>query len=339
MLYFAHSLTKPRFVTLLMIAVFGFISPSHAQKLYQPAYNTVSFGLGTASYYGDLSPYMRIIPSTFDDIRWNIGASFTHNFGNRWSVRAGLRYIRIAGDDANMLGVKGREFSYARNLHFRNDIKELSLNATLDILKTDHYLRRRFIRPYLVGGVALFLHSPQARPNPAVSSSTWVSLRDLRTEGQGLPGYGTMYKSWAGALTGGVGFKIKLSNYIDLGLEATANYVTTDYIDDVGGNYAKPSDLATIGALSVSMGNRSLERTAAYSGQNRTAGVRAYVVTREPAYSNTTLDPFASTTMQNFGTPNTNRGTSSFLSDGYMITSVSVIYYLGRDRNTRCPKF
>ncbi len=339
MLYFAHSLTKPRFVTLLMIAILGFILPTKAQKLYQPAYNTLSFGVGTASYYGDLSPYSRPVPSTLNELRWNIGALFTHNFGNRWSVRAGLRYIRIAGDDGNMLGVKGREYQFARNVHFRNDLKELSVNLTMDLFKTDHYLRRRIIRPYLVGGFALYLHSPQARPNPSVSSSTWVSLRDLRTEGQGLPGYGTIYKSWAGALTGGLGFKIKLSNYIDLGVEGTVNYATTDYIDDIGGNYAKPSDLANIGALSVAMGNRALERTSAYTGLNRTAGARAYVVTKEAAYNNTALDPFASTTMQNFGTPGTLRGNGSRLSDGYMLTSVSVIYYLGRDRNTRCPKF
>jgi hypothetical protein len=85
----------------------------------------LTLGIGSSSYYGDLSSYSRPIQSTLDEIRWNVGGYYTHYFTSRWGARVGLRYVRIAGNDFNM-GVVGKQDRFARNLHFRNDLKELS---------------------------------------------------------------------------------------------------------------------------------------------------------------------------------------------------------------------
>jgi hypothetical protein len=76
-------------------------------KFFVP-HNTLTLGIGSSSYYGDLSSYSRPVQSTLDEIRWNVGGYYTHYFTSRWGARVGLRYVRIAGNDFNMQGVVGK---------------------------------------------------------------------------------------------------------------------------------------------------------------------------------------------------------------------------------------
>ncbi len=302
-----------------------------AQNSFYVPHNTLSVGAGTASYYGDLSPYSRPIQSTIDEIRWNIAANYIHSFGNHWSARVGLKYIRIAGDDANMLGVKGKEARFVRNLHFRNDVKELSLMMAYDFVNAPrYYTKRKLLSPYLLGGIIAFLHSPEAK----TPDGTWVKLRPLNTEGQGLPNYDTPYKVWGMGAAVGAGIKIKLSPHLDLGLESSFHYAFTDYLDDVYGKYASNTDLTD--PLAIAMANRAGEKAAAYSGIDRTEGIRSYVVLREPFYANPATDPFTSTSIRNFGRAGTSRGGSA-LKDGYLVTSINLIFHL--PNKVVCPKY
>jgi hypothetical protein len=113
-----------------------FFMSAKAQNSYKVPHNTLSFALGSASYYGDLSSYSRPIQSTLDEIRWNVGGYYTHSFGGHWSARLGLRYVRIAGNDIHMLNTNDKSDRYIRNLHFRNDIKELSVAGIYDFNKS-----------------------------------------------------------------------------------------------------------------------------------------------------------------------------------------------------------
>ena len=322
------------YYTFLLNFIFlGGVSNLLAQNTFKVPHNTFSIGLGTASYYGDLSPYSRPIQSTIDALRWNIAANYTHSFGNNWSARVGLKYIRIAGDDANMLGVKGKEERFARNLHFRNDVKELSFVMVYDFVNAPrYYTKRKGISPYLLGGIVGFSHSPEAK----TPEGNWVKLRPLSTEGQGLTGYGTPYKTWGMGAALGAGIKIKISPTVDVGIEGSFQYTFTDYLDDVTGKYANAIDLAQLGTLSVTMANRSRETIAIALGIDRTEGVRNYVSIKEPVYAtNTNLDPFTSTTMRNVGRTGANRGGSA-LKDGYLITSISLVFHL--PNKIQCPK-
>lgn len=315
------------------IMVLFFVS-AKAQNSYKVPHNTLSFALGSASYYGDLSSYSRPIQSTLDEIRWNVGGYYTHSFGGHWSARLGLRYIRIAGNDIHMLNTNDKSDRYIRNLHFRNDIKELSVAGIYDFNKAAiYYSKRKSFSPYLVGGVSFLLHNPVAK----TPTGDWVSLRPLGTEGQGLAGYDSPYKTWAGAITGGAGIKIKLNEKFDLGLEALLQYSLTDYLDDVNGKYANPNDLIANGSLSVTMANRSTEIVDAYSGKSRIDGVRSFVAQYEPIYgTDLSLNPFTSRTLLNFGSSGSTRGTSK-LKDSYMTLSIHLIYHL--PNAIRCPSY
>ncbi|MDI9880054.1 hypothetical protein [Flectobacillus longus] len=305
---------------------------SWGQNRFFVPHNTLTFGIGSSSYYGDLSSYSRPIQSTLDEVRWNVGGYYTHYFTSRWGARVGLRYVRIAGNDFNMQGVDGKLDRFARNLHFRNDLKELSAVGIYNLNPAPRYYnKRQAFSTYLLGGIAVFLHDPMAK----TPTGEWVKLRPLNTEGQGLPGYDSPYKAWAAAGVAGAGVRFKLNDQWDLGLEGLLQYSFTDYLDDIKGSYANPNDLAIYGNLTVTMANRSREGVDAYTGKNRTTGIREYVLDKQPNFD-PSQDPFTSATMQNYGQTGQLRG-SSQLKDSYMTMSIHLIYHL--PNGIRCPSY
>lgn len=316
--------------TLLLLLLLPKLAKS--QNNFFVPHNTLSIGVGSASYYGDLSSYSRPIQSTIDEIRWNVGGYYTHYLNSRWGIRGGIRYVRIAGNDINMEGVEGKMDRFARNLHFRNDLKELSAVGIYNLNRLSRYYnRRQAISLYMLGGLAIMLHDPMAKS----PTGEWVKLRPLNTEGQGLQGYDTPYKAWTGAGIAGAGVRFKINDQWDLGLEGLLQYTFTDYLDDIKGNYANPNDLAVYGSLTVAMANRSREVIDAYSGRDRTAGVLEYVLDRQRNFD-PAQDPFTSSTMQNYGRTGQLRG-SSQLKDSYITFSIHLIYHL--PNSIRCPKF
>ncbi len=302
---------------------------------FQP-YSSVSFGAGTSSYYGDLSPYSRFIPSTFKGMQWNLAFNYTRQLSPSFGLRFGLTWARIAGDDNKMEGVTGYDTYFIRNLHFRNDVKELSILGQLDLVPASKGITRRpKVVPYLFGGISIFAHDPMAKtPVGNGFSNEWVRLQPLHTEGQGLPGYAKPYSLIGVGIPLGLGLRYKLNQKFDLGVEVGYRVTFTDYLDDVGGNYADPADLqASGGALAVAMGNRTMEKTAAYSLKNRTQGVLNYLVSNNisvPANG----DPFFLGYIPGFVDRTDPRGNSK-LKDSYMLTSIKLIYNI--PPKIKCP--
>jgi hypothetical protein len=298
--------------------------------------STVSLGFGSSSYYGDLSPYGRIVQSTFNGIRWNANFNFTRQISPTLGVRFGLTWARISGDDSFMDGVTGYEANFMRNLHFRNDIKELSVVAQYDLVRTEKsYLRREKIIPYIFGGVAVFAHDPVARPDTSLYSDGWTRLQPLNTEGQGLPGYDKPYSLISVSFPVGFGVRYKLNEAWDVGFEMGFRYTLTDYLDDAGGNYADPNDLLSQSPLSASMGNRTLEKIAANRGINRTNGVSSYLQTQGLYDPNSGLDPFTViTSVPGFSDRADQRGNPKY-NDSYMLTTLKLIYHI--PGKIRCP--
>ena len=313
--------------------LFGSKEKARKNVLFEPT-STVSLGFGTSSYYGDLSPYGRLIPSTFNGIRWNVNFNFTRQISPTVGIRFGLTWARISGDDSYMDGVTGYEANFMRNLHFRNDVKELSVVAQYDLVRTEKsYLRREKIIPYIFGGIAVFAHDPVARTDANLFDDQWVRLQPLNTEGQGLPGYAKPYSLISVSFPLGFGLRYKLNPHFDLGFEMGFRYTLTDYLDDAGGNYADPSDLAT--PLTQSLGNRTLERTAANRGIDRTNGVATYL-TSQGLYDPTSgLDPFTVvTSVPGFSDRTDQRGNPKY-NDAYMLTTFKLIYHIPGKIN--CP--
>ncbi len=315
--------------------LFGGKDKPRKNRLFEPN-STVSFGVGTSSYYGDISPYNRFLQSTVNGMRWNVNFNFTRQFSPTFALRFGLTYARISGDDNYLEGIKGYEGNFIRNLHFRNDIKELSIVGQYDLVRTSRsYLRRANIIPYLFGGIAVFAHDPMAKPDPVLYGNDWVRLQPLNTEGQGLPGYtNTPYSLISVSFPVGLGVKYKLNRHWDLGVELSYRYALTDYLDDVSGNFANSADLEAQSPLAASMGNRSLERIAARSGNDRTEGVINYL-TGIGAYSpNNPYDPFTLTSIPGFSDNRDFRGNPTY-NDSYLLTTVKLIYHI--PNKIKCP--
>ncbi|RTQ53540.1 hypothetical protein EJV47_02020 [Hymenobacter gummosus] len=243
-------LTLTLMLVLALVLVANQASAQQFSKRKQ--YNSVGLTLNAMNYFGDVVPKPSITSLRFAATRPNVGVSFTRRFAPRISARAALSYGRITGDDfkaADDTDVDAK-FRYNRNMSFRNDIIELSAVGVFDLIENrNNYLKRPDFVPYVFAGVAVFHHNPKGlvgpdgTPAPAsLNSGDYIALQPLGTEGQRLNGEGT-YGLWQVSIPFGGGVRYKLNKSFDLGLEIGWRKTFTDYLDDVSGNYADPSQL------------------------------------------------------------------------------------------------
>ncbi len=300
-------------------------------------YSTVGFGIGTSNYYGDMAPYRRVFPSTFKMMRWSVTGEYTRHFSPRFGARASLTWARIAGDDylMNRSGRQANQGFFVRNLHFRNDIKELSAVGIYKLVPDGRsYDRRPQFGAYLFAGVALFAHSPKARlPVPAGTQEKqrWVALQPLGTEGQGREGQEKLYSLVGFAIPVGLGLRYKINPKFDIGAELGFRFTTTDYLDDIGKvSYPDPAVWAS-GADPVQaqqMSFRSFEaQPARFPKKERTDILRRYLGLEGPdddPYSYLANNPRMLT-----------RGNNPKQMDAYMTGTIKLVYVLGP--SVKCP--
>ncbi|WP_128547647.1 DUF6089 family protein [Larkinella soli] len=317
----------------IVTAAFGTLLPADGQaqrgfNSFVP-YSEVGLGLGTSSYYGDISGYRKPIKSTFALMRWSASAMYTRNFTPRLSARASFTWARIVGDDYtyNRKDLNSGIIQYARNLHFRNDLKEFALTGMYKFIPDGRNSNfRSKWSPYVFLGIAAVAHSPEARTpvgfgvTPDDTRQRWVKLQPLGTEGQGQNGV-KPYSLVTMAIPVGLGVRYKLNERFDLGGEIGFRYTTTDYLDDAGGAYPDPTilkdDLARV------MSDRRLEPVAARKGGDRVAELQNYFNTNDPL-STLTSDPAYAT-----------RGADGVFNDGYLIINFQVHYIL--TPKIKCP--
>ena len=254
----------------------------------------ISFGggMGITNYFGDLAPRNRRGSSDLGYTRSYMTGFYLHRVHPNVTIRSAITWMRLRGDDFSVNDVTNHtnddKCRYIRNLHFRNDVYELSSVGVFELFPTDRgFLRRSFINPYGVIGLSFFYHNPQAKtpitgPDGDRKPSDWVSLRDLGTEGQftGIPGTPSPYSLWQIGIPLGIGVRYRLADKWDLSLEMCYRFVFTDYIDDVSSKY--PSDevyekmIADGNELGVTMSNRSAERYAAVDGGDRYRKIKTW---------------------------------------------------------------
>lgn len=339
-----------------------YISPSFSQNFFSNLFkgdgsrrksnfekhSDISFGIGTSNYYGDIAPFNRPIQSTLQNIRWNASFNYTRHFSPHLSGNVGFTWARISADDSKFEGVTGLDQLFMRNVHFRNDVKELSVTGIYNFIPENRSFRNREkLSPYVFAGIAVFHHNPEAKTptdytGSEASPGEWVSLQPLATEGQGLNGYSAQpYNLINVSIPFGVGIRYKLSHYWDLGFEAGVRYTFSDYLDDTGGYYADATDLANANSLSAVFGHRENEKFSALTGKDREAFVRNYYATRivnrqdpNPAFLDATLFPLS--TLPTFdGAFGEGRNSSSRLNDMYLLTSFRIIYHIAP--TIKCP--
>ena len=262
---------------------------------------SLSFGVGSSTYVGDLMPASALFPYGIYSTRWNFGVQYMKHFSRHLSYKASLSMIRIAGDDNYYnYGPSDSEKTFAanylRNLHFRNDLKELALMGVYDFKAQTPYRKKRpHVSPYVFVGVAGIMSNPVAREASAdgKSKGDWVDLRGYSKPSPSLSGTEDVnYSPFAFAVPVGFGFRFKLEDYVDLGIEFSYRQTFSKYLDDVSDN--RP------GMNFTSLTDRSSEMYAA----NTLREINKFSTTREIVKS------------------------SAF--DSYFTTQVQLIFHIGK---------
>lgn len=197
---------------------------------------------GLAAYNGDLTD--KIFPKKVTN--GAIGITANYELTDNIMLRAGYTYAVVGGADR----FSNDSALLARNLSFETAVSEFSVVGEYYLLS----LYENRISPYVFAGLAAYHFNPYAFNG----GTDKIYLRQLSTEGQGLPGYGQKpYSLTQIAIPYGAGVKFAITDNLHLGLEVGLRKLFTDYLDDVSSNYADPNDLlAAKGQLAVDMSYR-----------------------------------------------------------------------------------
>lgn len=351
-------------VAILMVFTMADVAAQHYQKwvwFKRKQYLSIGGSLNAMNYFGDVTPKQNFTSLDITYTKPSISIFVQKRLKPHFTARAMFTWGRIEGDD-NTADPKDwdNQYRYVRNLHFVNDIWELSVSGILDFVgnRGVFYQRPSKVIPYLTFGVAAFYHNPQAYA-PAVdqvgtatgAGGELVDLQPLGTEGQGRPGFGSTYSRFQIAFPVGLGIRYKINPKMDIGLEIAYRFTTTDYLDDVSGNY---TDLGVFGndALARSLHDRSLD------GRTRADLAKVIVSERLPfednryyaspsarqAYADArgmTIDGVIYPTLDSYGNPGNGpaydniRGNDTDR-DVYIVTAFSLTYII--PGQVRCPE-
>ena len=132
-----------------------------------------------------------------------------------------------------------------RNLTFRSPLTEayvgVEIYPTAFISLRNNWGLPRF-RPYLIGGIGVFQFNPQGLYVAPNGAESWVDLRPLRIEGQGMRETGKpMYSTTSYCIPMGVGIKYDITERLTFGIEIIHRVTGSDYIDDVSDRYINPN--------------------------------------------------------------------------------------------------
>ena len=235
-----------------MVTLVCFIPESDVfgQRTYEQS-KELGLSLGTGYYLGDINPDRHL----GGRLSAGVGGFYRHNLSTRLSLRVNYFRCRVEAWDADSPSPWQRN----RNLHFRNEISELS--AWVEINYLDHQLGNpgdRFTA-FLFAGISAYNHMPEAQFN-----GQWMPLQPLGTEGQGTTwadAYGVdPYGTSGVALPIGFGFKSNMGPFTTFSFDWGVRKTWTDHLDDVSGLYADRSVLLQeLGEMSAALADRTQE--------------------------------------------------------------------------------
>ncbi len=231
---------------LIILILFPVVAFSQKNKYEK----SKDFGIlfGTSYYIGEINPYKHFGTT----LKPGGGISFRNNFNRRWTMKASMLYGVIEAWDKD----SDDPWIRNRNLSFRNQILEGSLQFELNFFPYQLGNKQFPMSPYLFGGIAYFNMKPMGQ-----YKGTWYELQPLGTEGQGTEYGGDKYKTSLLSVPFGVGFKSNLFAIFGFSLEWGVRKTFTDYIDDISGKYVDPGVLEDLsGQLAATMSDRSLQK-------------------------------------------------------------------------------
>ncbi len=203
----------------------------------------ISLGFGISNFLGELGGRNQIgSPFVWDlelsQTRPAAHLDYRYYLAQKMALRARLTYGILAGND----NLTKEVFRQNRNLSFKTDIYEFSLVYEFHLYREElgHVYDLRGVQGtkssrvgfYFFAGVGGFYFDPQAQ-----FENTWVRLKPLGTEGQGLPDGPEEYNNLQICVPMGVGLRKAFSKQLSGGLELQYTKTFTDYIDDVSTVY------------------------------------------------------------------------------------------------------
>ncbi len=275
--------------------------------------------VGAANFLGDLGGANQIGTNGFKDLEWSmtqptVGAHIRYRKARYVGYKAQFIWGRVEGSDA----LTTEKYRNNRNLYFRSNIFEF--NSQIEFYFTRERAGHRYnyrklkgwknidFQAYAFVGVGGFYYNPKAYFGPI---REWISLRELRTEGQGLKPNTSMYSRVSVCVPIGFGAKYGINKRWSVGIEYGMRKTFTDYIDDVSTVYYDRNIIA------AAQTDPFLQQ-AAYIFANPTTGA-------VNAANNGGVDPTAI---------GQQRGDSSD-NDAYMFGVITINYKIGKIRRTK----
>ncbi|MFY7912160.1 MAG: DUF6089 family protein [Emticicia sp.] len=316
---------KKVFVLIMALAQINCLGQGRYKSPWERFNKTLSvdLGAGTAHYFGDIHPTNNLY-SFSSTVRWNVSSNLTWQFSPFFSLRTGFAWVRIAGDDfvfaKNNMNARPTadafDLQFLRNLHFRNDIKEFSLVGIINLSNgfSNRTSNRPNQTPYLFSGINLFINQPMAREKYNVSTSSKGDWTNINIS----PSNSKLNFS----IPIGLGFRRKLNSKLDLVAEISYRVTFIDNLDDIiKGPYSNAN---------TALENRSTERVAAQTGQDRTLTFNE-ISNRLGFPSSSGTGPNLPPTI-GFPNPFPERGNDK--NDSYWTTSLRVRYYF--EKKIKC---
>jgi hypothetical protein len=234
------------FILLFFLFLEFFLAADLYSQAFNPKCRYTSFGFSLKGSYfkGDVLTDLRYVRS-------GLGIHINRRISPRLTFTSELLWLRIMGNDytSSNLQTQAKVPTYVRNLHFRNDIKQVSAYLKYDLFPNyDHYRKRPIYNLYGLIGISAFYHNPKAKD----VRGRWVALQPLQTEA-------VRYSRFSIAVPIGAGVRYKLSLQWDLEVDLIYMVTFTDYLDDVSGKYADPAQLKS--AKARAFANRSADST------------------------------------------------------------------------------
>ena len=223
-------------------------SGSNAQMIYE-----AGISIGPSNFLGDLGGNMGVGRGFIKDNNIELtrimpGVFFSIAPTEYFNLRTAINFGRLEGADSVIDGKGGMEESRAaRNQHFRSSLVEVFVAAefypTVFLEQDPSDVTHKF-RPYAMVGVGAFRFNPKGQYVDPNGNKTWVELKPLRTEGQGMANHPNRpeYSLTQINIPYGIGLKYFFSDRFNLSFEIVSRKTFTDYIDDVSTTYIADQD-------------------------------------------------------------------------------------------------
>lgn len=193
-------------------------------------HTSIGFGAGSSHYYSltdELGMFNRLVN---DQSRFNVGAHLTRHVSKNFSIKGNINYVRLAGNDYTFDNSKLIPITPDLRFRFRNDIVEVGVSGLLELNgNQQNYMKRNRFSPYISAGIALVSSNPElyqldSLGGAGIPNASWRNYSDIIASDfptNSLRNFNETVPSIGFAIPLGVGFRYRLTDFMDFGFEAS----------------------------------------------------------------------------------------------------------------------